>query len=175
MKKQIANIISFSRIIAAVILFFFSEITNAFLGIYIYCGFSDLIDGPIARKLESESIFGSIMDTAGDVLTYFALAKILIIQSLLPLWFYVWEGLAVVLFLVSATISKLKGGKFYFVHSRFGKIMGAAMFVLPFAMRLFNVLIWIGVICAVSNIAAVESILIQAKQKKLPEEEMQNA
>ncbi|MBQ9531771.1 MAG: CDP-alcohol phosphatidyltransferase family protein [Eubacterium sp.] len=174
MKKYIANIISFSRIIAAVFLFFFSEITNAFLTIYVYCGFTDFIDGPIARKLDSESVFGSIMDTAGDVLTYLALAKVLIVQNLLPFWFYLWEGLAVIMFLISATISKIKSGNFYFVHSFFGKIMGTSMFVLPFAMRFFKVLIWIGVICAVSNIAAIESIIIQAKQKKLPEEEMHN-
>lgn len=165
MKKQIANIISFSRIIASVVLFFFSAITNVFLYIYIYCGFTDFIDGKIARKFESESIFGSIIDTIGDVLMYVALAKVLIIQNLIPLWFYFIEGVAVVLFLISATIAKIKSGKFYFVHSRFGKLMGASMFVLPFAMRFFNASIWIGVICSVSNIAAIESIYIQAKQK----------
>lgn len=171
MKKQIANIISFSRIIGAFVLFFFNTISNAFLGVYIYCGFTDLVDGPIARKLKSESIFGSIMDTTGDVLTYFALAKVLIIQELLPLWFYLWEGIAVILFLISASIAKIKCGKFYFVHSKFGKLMGVSMFILPFVMQIIDVLIWIGVICAVSNIAAIESIFIQSKQKALPEGE----
>lgn len=165
MKKHIANIISISRIIAASVLFVFSEITSGFLAIYIYCGFSDLIDGPIARKLGTVSILGAKMDTVGDVLTYISLAKILIIQNLIPFWFYIVEGIAVVGFLASAIISKKKYGKFYFVHSRFGKIMGASMFVLPFAIQWINERIYIGIICAISNIAAGESVFIQLKSK----------
>ncbi|MCH5190973.1 MAG: CDP-alcohol phosphatidyltransferase family protein [Oscillospiraceae bacterium] len=165
MKKHIANIISISRIIAASTLFIFSEITSGFLAIYIYCGFSDLIDGPIARKLGTVSIFGAKMDTMGDVLTYLSLAKILIIQNLIPFWFYIVEGIAFVGFLVSAIISKKKHGKFYFVHSRFGKIMGASMFILPLAIQLINERIYIGIICAISNIAAGESVYIQLKSK----------
>lgn len=165
MKKHIANIISMSRIITAAVLFIFSEITSAFLAIYIYCGFSDLIDGPVARKLGTVSILGAKLDTVGDILTYVALAKILIIQSLIPFWFYIVAVFVFVGFMSSAVISKKKHGKFYVVHSRFGKIMGASMFLLPFVILWINVTIYIGIICAIASIAAVEAVYIQLKSK----------
>lgn len=167
MKRNLANIVSGSRIAASIVLFFFSAITNAFIWIYIFCGFTDLIDGPIARKTGSTSILGASLDTAGDVLTYVALAKILFVQSLLPLWILLWFGATVIGFIASAFISKKRHGKFYFVHSLFGKILGVSLFTLPFSLRIFNQsILCIAFICAVSSIAAVESIVIQLKSKK---------
>ncbi|MCM1114126.1 MAG: CDP-alcohol phosphatidyltransferase family protein [Clostridium sp.] len=160
MKKNLANIISSSRIFGAVILFLFTEISSVFLAIYIYCGFSDLIDGPIAGKIGSVSITGARLDTIGDVLTYFALTKILIINRVIPFWALLWFGATLIVFVASAVISKLKFNKFYFVHSLFGKILGAAVFILPVALKLY-----IAVICTISSIASIESVFIQLKSK----------
>lgn len=167
MKKQIANIISSSRIITSVFLFFFSEITSLFLALYIYCGFSDLIDGPVARRIGSESVMGARLDTAGDVLTYFALTKILIINKIVPLWALLWFCVTLVGFCGSAVISKIRFNKFYFVHSLFGKILGVVIFALPLALRYINHNIYLGIICGVSSIAAGESIVIQLKSKSV--------
>ncbi|MDE6124297.1 MAG: CDP-alcohol phosphatidyltransferase family protein [Eubacterium sp.] len=166
MKKQLANNISSSRILCAVGLFFFSEITSLFMTIYVYCGFSDLIDGPVARKVGNVSVLGARMDTAGDVLTYFALTKILIIQQLIPFWALLWFGITLAGFVASAVISKIRHGKFYFVHSLFGKILGGVVFILPFALKLISSSICVGIICSTASIAAIESIFIQLKSKK---------
>ena len=48
MKKHIANIVTFSRVIAAMVLFTFKEIGTPFLIIYVFCAFTDFVDGPIA-------------------------------------------------------------------------------------------------------------------------------
>jgi CDP-diacylglycerol--glycerol-3-phosphate 3-phosphatidyltransferase len=53
MKKHIANIVSLSRVAGAIILFFCKDISALFLSVYVFCGFTDLIDGPIARKTDS--------------------------------------------------------------------------------------------------------------------------
>lgn len=166
MKKHFANIISSSRIIGAVILFFFSEITGAFLTVYIYCGFSDLIDGPVARKIGSVSVTGARLDTVGDVLTYFALTKILIIKRIVPLWGLIWFGVTLIGFVVSAIVSKVRFNRFYFVHSLFGKILGVVIFLMPLAVNKYPAQ-YIGLICSVATIAAVESIIIQLKSTSL--------
>lgn len=167
MKKQIANMISASRILAAAVLFFFSTITGAFLAIYFYCGFSDLIDGPVARKTGSVSVIGALLDTVGDILTYLALTKIMILQRLVPLWIIAWMLGTAVGFAASGFIALKRHGKFSLVHSLFGKILGGSVFVMPFAQKLNFGVLWMAVICTVSSIAAIESIVIQLKSDTL--------
>lgn len=165
MKKHIPNIISSMRIIAASALFFFSTISSSFLSIYLFCGFTDLVDGTLARKLNAASLLGAKLDTAGDVLTFCSLAKILIFNKIIPLWVLAWMGIAILGFLISAVIAKKRFGKFYFVHSLFGKILGASVFAMPFLINWFSEKLALSLVCLIASIAAVESIIIQSKSK----------
>lgn len=161
MKKHLANIISGSRVVCAAVLLFFSEFSSLFVYLYIYCGFSDLIDGPIARKTQSVSILGAQLDTVGDVLTYSAMTKILVFGVDIPIWAFVWFGVILVGFVAAAVISKIRKGKFYFVHTLFCKIMAGVLFVLPLAITRIKVNICVSVLCSVSSIAALESVVFQ--------------
>lgn len=163
MKKHLANIISCSRIAGAIILFCQNEISTLFLAVYVICGFTDLIDGPIARKTNSTSVLGAAFDTVGDVLTYLALAKILIRQNLVPLWIFIWILSAGVLFGVCAVISKVRFGKLYLPHTYLGKIFGLTVFVLPLAMQIMPQEIWMSVICSIATIHVSELMYIQLK------------
>lgn len=163
MKKHLANIISSSRIFSAILLFFFNEFTSLFIAIYVYCGFSDLIDGPVARKTGTVSVLGTRLDTIGDVLTYSALTKILVFKMSIPLWAFIWFFVNIVGFISAAIISKIKNGKFYFVHTLFCKIMGTLFFSLPFVISYIKVSICSAILCFVSSIAAGESIFVQLK------------
>lgn len=166
MKKHIANIISASRIVCATVLFFFNDITDTFLLIYLYCGFSDAVDGRIARRLKTTSVLGTLLDSVGDVLTYFSVAKILIVKKLVPLEVLIWLGLALLGHVAAAVIAKIRFKKFYFVHSLFGKILGLAAFLVPFMLESFGVK-YMYFVCFVASIAAIESIVIQLKSKTL--------
>lgn len=165
MKKHIPNIISSMRIIAASILFFFTTISCSFLSIYTFCGLTDLMDGFLARKLDVSSLLGAKLDTVGDVLTYLSLAKILVFHSLVPVWTFVWMIIAIIGFIISAVIAKKRFGKFYFVHSLFGKILGLSLFSLPFLISWFSEQIGLSIVCLIASIAAAESIIIQSKSK----------
>ena len=165
MKKHIPNIISSLSIAAAASLFFFTTISASFLSIYLFCGITDFVDGTLARKLNVASLLGAKLDTAGDVMTYCSLAKILIFHNLVPVWILVWMGIAVLGFLISAAIAKKRFGKFYFVHSLFGKILGASVFVMPFLINWFGEKVALSIICLIASIAAIESIIIQSKSK----------
>ena len=169
MKKYIPNIISTARIIAAVVLFFFAEITFPFVALYIFCGLSDFVDGKLARKWEVTSVLGAYLDTVGDVLTYLALVKILISQNLVPLWAIIWYIVAMVGNLIAAVIAKKRFGEFYFIHSLFGKILGVTLFLLPLGMRLThnNSAVCMSVICVVATLSAFETIYIQLKSNEM--------
>lgn len=165
MKKHIANIVTLSRVAGAIVLFFCRDISTLFLSIYVFCGLTDLIDGPIARKTGSSSALGASLDTIGDVLTYLALTKILVAQRAVPYWILAWILSDGVLFGICAIISRLRFGKFYLPHSYLGKVFGGSVFALPVAMRFMPGKVWMSVICTVASIHAVELFYIQLKSK----------
>lgn len=163
MKKHIANTVSLSRVAGAIALFFFSSITKPFLAIYVFCGITDLIDGPIARKTGSTSPLGATLDTVGDVATYLALTKVLATHKLVPGWILVWIISAGIVFGIDAVISRIRLKKFYLPHTWLGKIFGGSVFVLPIAMQFMEGYIWMSVICTIASIHAIELLYIQSK------------
>lgn len=163
MKKHIANIVSLSRVAGAIALFFFNNITKPFLAIYVFCGFTDLIDGPIARKTNSTSPLGATLDTVGDVATYLALTKVLAMRKLVPGWILIWIISAGIVFGIDAVISRVRLGKLYLPHTWLGKIFGGSVFVLPIAMQFMEGYIWMSVICTIASIHAIELLYIQSK------------
>lgn len=165
MKKHLANIVTSSRIVGAVILFTCNDISTLFLIIYVLCGFTDLIDGPIARKTGSTSTLGASLDTIGDVGTYLALTKILIRNKLVPKWIFFWILGAGVLFGVCSLVSKKRFNKMYLPHTYLGKIFGGMVFVLPLMMQFMPGEIWMAIICTVASIHVVELFIIQLKSQ----------
>lgn len=163
MKKHLANIISSTRITGAIVLFFQKEISPLFLLIYVLCGFTDLIDGPIARKTGATSTLGATLDSIGDVMTYLALTKILISQKLVPTWILAWIISSAVVFAVDAVISKVRFKKFYLPHTYLGKIFGGSVFLLPLAMQVMPHEIWMAIICTIASIHAIELLYVQSK------------
>lgn len=163
MKKHLANIVSLSRVVGAIALFCMSSISNAFLAVYIFCGFTDLIDGPIARKTNSSSELGATLDTVGDVLTYLALTKVLVKQKAVPLWILIWIMCAGVLFGGCALVSKKRFNKFYLPHTYLGKIFGGSVFVLPIMMQFMPGKVWMSVICGIATVHAFELFYVQTK------------
>ena len=67
MKKHLANIITYLRIIGSLALLLFDATSFPFYITYSLCGSTDMIDGAIARKTNSVSSFGSKLDTAADI------------------------------------------------------------------------------------------------------------
>ena len=138
MKKHIANMITLVRLIAAVVLLFFDGASREFLIIYGICGFTDCIDGPVARHLNIVSESGKRLDSISDVLLY----SVMFIKSwpimkvVMPSW--VLYG-AVVLIAIRMSLYVV----YWFLHKRllslhsiFNKATGVAFYLLPFALRL---------------------------------------
>ena len=167
-RKQCANMISVARIIAAISLFFFSSVTYPFVIVYIFCGLTDVLDGYLARKLNITSTLGALLDTIGDMLTYFGFAKILFMQRLVPLWAFIWFIVILSGNVVGGVIAKKRFGEFYLVHSFFGRVVGGALFLLPLLLRITqdienNNYYCLGVLGIIGTISAIEAIYIQLK------------
>ncbi|HOC77813.1 MAG TPA: CDP-alcohol phosphatidyltransferase family protein [Methanofastidiosum sp.] len=67
-KLSIANSITYLRVILIVFLIYFAYAKNllAFSIVFYTCGISDYLDGPISRKMKSESELGSHLDFMAD-------------------------------------------------------------------------------------------------------------
>lgn len=60
---NMANFITGSRIIFSIVLLFCPALSPTFYGLYILAGFTDMIDGAVARKTDTVSVLGSRLDT----------------------------------------------------------------------------------------------------------------
>ena len=55
MRKQTANVITTCRIVSSIYLLFCPVFSVRFYAVYLFCGFTDMIDGAIARKSNAVS------------------------------------------------------------------------------------------------------------------------
>lgn len=65
--KNVANILSGSRIIISFLLLFFQAMSVPFLILYACCGVTDMLDGAIALKTNTESKLGATLDSIADL------------------------------------------------------------------------------------------------------------
>lgn len=161
MKKHLANIITGSRTVMAIILFTFKEITTPFLIIYLLCGITDLIDGPIARKTNNTSELGAKLDSLGDTLTYLAMGKTVVLSHIIPVKTAVWFLIPLTAMLVSGLISKIKFHSFILTHTISSKIFGGGCFLIPFAVRFSALNVYLILLWLTSAVCAVEMIGVQ--------------
>ncbi len=86
MRKQLANIITISRILCSIGLLCCPVFSFGFYAVYLFCGFTDTIDGTIARKTKTISEFGARIDTAADIV-FVAVCLVKILPLIhLPAW-----------------------------------------------------------------------------------------
>lgn len=85
-----ANIITGCRIVGSILLLYFPAFSPGFYALYLLCGFTDMIDGTIARKTNTVSEFGSKLDTVADVVFVgTCLFKLLPVLQI-PGWLWIW-------------------------------------------------------------------------------------
>ena len=156
MTKHIANIITGFRIFGSVLLLFFPAFSLDFYIIYILCGFSDMIDGIIARKTNSTSEFGSRLDTTADfVFVVVSLFKLLpAIQ--IPQWLWIWGGVISVIKISNIIWGYVSKKQFISLHTIMNKVTGLLLFLWPLTIS-FAELKWIAIaVCSVATLSAIQ-------------------
>ena len=158
-----ANIITGIRIVLSALLLFCPALSPTFYALYIAAGFSDMIDGAVARKTDTVSAFGSRLDTIADIaLVAVCLAKLLPALDV-PFWLWIW--IAVIASIKAANIAAgvIRQKAFLSVHSMLNKVTGGLLFVLPLTLSFIDLKYSAAVVCAVATAAAIqEGYLIRA-------------
>lgn len=136
MKKLICNILSLSRIVAAVGLLLPQTFSIPFWILYGWCGVSDMIDGPLARKLGATSKTGAILDSVAD-LVFFAAACIKILPTIsFPGWLWWCIGIIALAQVFNMTYCYFRLGGISALHNRVNRLFGLALFLLPIAIQI---------------------------------------
>ena len=158
-----ANIITCIRIVLSVALLFCPALSSAFYVLYIAAGFSDMIDGAVARKTGTVSELGSRLDTIADIIfTVVCLIKLFPVLDV-PAWLYIWISVIAIIKLINIAIGYIRQKRFVAVHSVINKVTGGLLFIFPLTLAFINLKYSAAVVCAVATIAAVyEGYLIQA-------------
>ena len=156
MTKHIANILTGCRIFGSILLLFFPAFSLDFYITYILCGFSDMIDGIIARKTNSTSKFGSRLDTAADFVFVAASLFKLLPAIHVPQWLWIWGGVIAVIKTSNIIWGYVSKKQFISLHTIMNKVTGLLLFLWPLTIS-FAELKWIAIaVCSVATLSAIQ-------------------
>nr|WP_312578038.1 CDP-alcohol phosphatidyltransferase family protein [Sedimentibacter sp.] len=165
--KIVPNCISFSRIVLSLVLIFIKPLSNEFYVIYIICGFSDMIDGLIARKTGTTSIIGEKLDSAADMIMIFVLLLVLFPTINPSNKVIIWTIIIGIVRLAAIGAAFVKYKTFASIHTYGNKITGLILFLFPIFIPFIRTDVIIYIICAVASVSAVEELIIQLTSNKL--------
>ena len=169
MTKHIANILTSCRILGSILLLFFPMLSVAFYILYLFCGFSDMIDGTVARKTNSTSPFGSRLDTIADLVFVVAAMFKLLPAIQLPGWLWIWGSVIAMIKLATIVWGFVRSKKLVAYHSVLNKTTGLLCFLLPLTLQLIEPTYSFAVVCAIATIAAIQEscyTMIKANKRK---------
>ena len=156
MKKHLANIITGLRIIGSVVLLFLDAPSFPFYITYLLCGFSDMIDGTIARKTNSVSEFGSKLDTVADIVFMAVCAIKLLPMINLPVLLWIWIAIIAIIKFTNIVWGFVRKKQLVAYHTVLNKITGSLLFLMPFTLQFIESRYIFAVVCSVATIAAIE-------------------
>ena len=154
--KSAANIITSVRAVCSAALLFCPALSVPFYVLYITAGFTDMIDGMVARQTGSASEFGSKLDTAADfVFAAVCLVKLIPVLNI-ESWMLVSIGIIAVVKMINIISGFVVQKKLVTVHSVMNKITGMLLFVLPLTVRIIDFRYSAAIVCAAAAFAAVQ-------------------
>lgn len=166
--KNIANILSGSRIIISFLLLFFQAMSVPFLILYACCGVTDMLDGAIARKTHTESKLGATLDSIADfiMIVVVSVKLIPVIFWQIPAWCFVMIAVIALIRILSYLIGIAKFHCFASLHTISNKSTGVVLFLFPFYMLLIDVRIASAIACVIALCSASEELFCEIKMKE---------
>lgn len=159
--SQLPNFITSLRILGTFFLIFTPyENFKAFIIIYTLTGISDILDGFIARKMNTTSEFGANLDSVADLFFYAVMLIRLLPTLLVKMKPFIWYSVAVVFALRIAAyiVAAVKYHRFASLHTYMNKVTGAAVFTAPYIMPLSCHLTICFIICVIGAVASAEEL-----------------
>ena len=153
-----ANIITIARIICSIGLLIVPVFSPAFYVLYLTAGFSDMVDGTVARKTGTVSDFGSKLDTVADfALVTVCLMKIIPVVDI-PAWLIIWIVVIALLKVINIVAGYVVKKELIAAHTMMNKLTGIVLFLLPLTLSVID-LKYSGIfVCALATVAAIQEL-----------------
>lgn len=156
MTKHLANILTTFRILGSILLLFFPAFSLSFYATYILCGFSDMIDGVIARTTNSTSLFGSQLDTIAD-LVFVTVSLLKLLPAIrMPEWLWIWGGVITLIKISNILWGYASKKQFVSLHTIMNKVTGLVLFLLPLTMSFAEWKYLAIAACSVATLSAIQ-------------------
>ena len=156
MRINIANIFTSFRIIGSILLMFIPVFSETFYIIYILCGFSDMIDGTIARKTNSASEFGAKIDTVADLIFVAVSLSKLLSTIYIPRWLWIWVSVIAIIKIGNIIWGHISKKQFIYFHTIMNKVTGLLLFLLPLTLFFIDLKYSSFVVCLVATFSAIQ-------------------
>lgn len=140
---------------------------TAFWIIYLCGGFSDIMDGMIARKSNQQSDTGAKLDSIADLIFAIAILIVVITTIILPLWLWWWIILVAIVRIASYGIGFYKFHTFSSLHTYMNKVSGILIFVFPLMYVILGINIAAIIIIILTLLSSVEELIIRIKSHQL--------
>lgn len=165
--KNLPNLITLTRIIAACCLLLTTPFSIPFFTLYFVCGLSDVLDGYLARKRQLTSTLGQILDSCADLI--FISFVLLLCLPVLKLWWglILWILAIAAIRLLSLTVGYIRYHHCAFLHTYANKATGLSLFFFPVLFTFWDQGRVTSTICALATVAALEELVINLTSKTL--------
>ena len=157
-RKQIANIITISRILGSIYLLCCPVFSISFYIMYMFCGITDMVDGTIARKTKSVSELGARLDTVADsVFVAVCFVKILPLMQF-PTWLWNWIVIIAIIKIGNVVWGLISNKKLVSIHTILNKVTGFILFLLPLTFSFIEQLYSSAVVCFMATLSAINEV-----------------
>lgn len=166
-KWNAADAVTMLRMVGTFGLALLNPGTLWFFAVYTITGFSDVLDGWLARKTGTESDFGAKLDSIADLL----FCTVMLIRLFPVMWeklpVRIWYAVAGILLvrLAAYFIAAIKYHRFASLHTRLNKLTGGAIFLLPYILAISTGAAYSWAVCALACAASLEELAIHLRQK----------
>lgn len=132
--KYIPNIITTFRIAGTIALAFCENYSEMFYIVFTLCGFSDVVDGCIARMTHTVSSLGAKLDSIADLLFYSVMGFKLLPDLIRILPFSIWCMVMGILLgrVICYVVTAIRFRCFASMHTYMNKLTGFAVFTIPY-------------------------------------------
>lgn len=150
-----ANVITSIRIICSIALIWCPALSPSFYALYLLAGFTDMIDGTVARKTNSVSELGSKLDSIADFI-FIAVCLYKIIPVIdISVGIVIWIGIIALIKLFNYLAEYYRHGEMLAAHTVLNKVTGITLFVLPLTVNWIDFNIAAFIVCFVATVAAL--------------------
>ena len=151
-----ASVITGIRILCSIALLFCPVFSPAFYALYITAGVSDMLDGAVARKAGTVSVFGSKFDTTADFIFVIVCLIKLIPVIHVPTWLIFWIIVIAVIRAINLISGYVLRKEIIVLHTVMNKVTGILLFILPLTLTLIDLKYSGAVVSTVATFAAIQ-------------------